>query len=122
MDEYYKVLYSWDLYAMCSYSEGLSRSLIECMNIGLICVSTYAGGSSEILDDCFLWEAGKNKDLASLIQYIIDLKPETLLEIGKKNKTAVTNLITKNYGKNVENFCKTNNCNEYQRFHIFNML
>ena len=38
---------SFDLYVMSSYTEGLSRTLLDCMNQGVLSVSSDAGGSKK---------------------------------------------------------------------------
>lgn len=50
-DEYLKILPDFDLLVLPSYAERFSMSLVEAQGLGLPVISTFVGGTADIVDD-----------------------------------------------------------------------
>lgn len=61
-----------DIYVQPSHTEGLPRSLIEAMSLGLPCVATKVGGIPELIDDSFLCKPKSPMELADRIKKLLD--------------------------------------------------
>lgn len=66
-----KWLEQLDLYIQPSYTEGLPRSLIEAMSVGLPAIATNVGGIPELLDTEYLIEPYDSQALADKIEELI---------------------------------------------------
>lgn len=69
LDAWYEEL---DLYVQPSLTEGLPRSLIEAMNLGIASVGSAVGGIPELLDSSYLFPRGSSSDLADIVQKLSD--------------------------------------------------
>jgi glycosyltransferase involved in cell wall biosynthesis len=80
-----------DLGLLCTYSEGISNSIIECMAMGKPAISTdLTGGSREIITD---GETGyclerNSETIAASINYLLN-NPEVRLSMGKKARERI---------------------------------
>ena len=73
---------SFDLYVMSSYTEGLSRTLLDCMNQGVLSVSSDAGGSKEVLPENRIWKVGDLNQMSFVISEVLGLgKDEIATEV-----------------------------------------
>lgn len=73
-----------DLFIFPSKSEGLPRSLIEAMAIGLPCLSTPVGGIPELLSDKFLFDPDDVNGFTYAVKNLID-NPHIMEEASKQN-------------------------------------
>lgn len=89
-------LMSADLFVIPSHTEGMPRSLLEAMALGLPCLGTSVGGIPEVLDENMLFEP-KNPDSCSskLIEVLSDTK--LLHDQASRNY----HFIQSNYSKSV---------------------
>lgn len=90
-----KILIESDLYFFPSVSEGLPRSLIEAMAVGLPAISTNVGGIPELLDREYLFEPKDVDGFANKIEYLIN--NTSVLEKESRNNI----LVAKRYEKNI---------------------
>ena len=67
-----KWLSQFDVYIHPSHTEGLPRSLIEAMSVGLPCVGSDVGGIPELLDSNAIFKAKDINGLSSKVQEMID--------------------------------------------------
>ncbi|WP_350635002.1 glycosyltransferase [Pseudoalteromonas sp. GW168-MNA-CIBAN-0100] len=74
-----------DIYVQPSHTEGLPRSLIEAMSLGLPCVATNVGGIPELIDDSFLCKPKSPIELADRIKKLLD-SYELRIEQSEINK------------------------------------
>ena len=80
-----------NLFVLPSYSEGLSRSLLEAMASGLTCVATNVGGNPELIEDRqsgFTIAPGDIQSLSECLTYITT-NPQTLKTIGETAKNRI---------------------------------
>lgn len=67
-----------------SKSEGLPRTLIEAMAVGLPCLSTPVGGIPELIDSRYLFDPEDSKGFADEILRLVQT-PQELLEMSLRN-------------------------------------
>ncbi|KAB0652778.1 glycosyltransferase family 4 protein [Acinetobacter bohemicus] len=67
-DKIFSILNQGDIYVIPSLTEGMPRSLLEAMAIGLPCIGSTAGGIPEVLAKDVTYEPNNIKELASLIE------------------------------------------------------
>lgn len=83
-EEVRKNLLDGDIFVLPTKAEGLPRSVIEAMAVGLPCLSTPVGGVPELLEEKYLFDPldaeGFAQKLASLIQ-----RPEELSAMSRRN-------------------------------------
>lgn len=70
---YIEHIRTFDLYVMSSYTEGLSRTLLDCMNQGILSVSSDAGGSKELLPENRIWRVGDLDHMGRVISEVLSL-------------------------------------------------
>ncbi|MDC9498772.1 MULTISPECIES: glycosyltransferase family 4 protein [unclassified Pseudoalteromonas] len=88
----FKLLSEMDAFILPSHTEGMPRSLLEAMAIGLPCIGTNVGGIPEVLDKKFLFEVKNIEQCSALLDLV--LSDEKLMSnMSNRNK----NYITKNY-------------------------
>jgi len=58
-----------DIYVHTSRTEGLPRSVIEAMSIGCICIATDTGGTSELIQNEYLYKPGDIEKLNYIFNY-----------------------------------------------------
>lgn len=73
-----------DLYIQPSFTEGLSRSIVEAMSRACPVIATDVGGNSELIDREWLVPAGDAEALADKIQQMIDHR-ELAVEQSRRN-------------------------------------
>ena len=61
-----------DIYVIPSHTEGMPRSLLEAMAVGVPCIGTSVGGIPEVLEKKSLVLPKKPRDLSALINEISD--------------------------------------------------
>lgn len=61
-----------DIYCQFSRREGISRALIEAMNLAIPSVASNAGGTYELVDNCSLFEIDDVKTAIGIIQKLIN--------------------------------------------------
>ena len=83
--KYLNHIRSFDLYVMSSYTEGLSRTLLDCMNQGILCVSSDAGGSKEILPDNKIWKVGDLIGMRTVISNVLSFSKDEIAIDVKNN-------------------------------------
>ena len=76
--KYLNHIRSFDLYVMSSYTEGLSRTLLDCMNQGVLSVSSDAGGSKEVLPNNRIWKVGDLNHMSSVISEVLSLSEDDI--------------------------------------------
>ncbi len=81
-EEVFDTMRNMDLYVLPSPQEGLPRSVIEAMSIGLVCLGTDVAGIPELLDDKCLF---KRKSVHSFIKCFKGVLKEDLTKISKRN-------------------------------------
>jgi len=72
-DDVARLLHAFDLYVLCSVTEGLSLSILEAMAAGLPVVATRVGGNPELLDQGRAGILIPARDPDALADAIIDL-------------------------------------------------
>lgn len=82
-----------DIYIQPSYQEGLCRSLIEAMSLACPVIASNVGGNSELVNEDFLFEKGKYKQLKDILRTI---KNDKLVFEAKRSFE-----LAKNYEKNI---------------------
>ena len=83
-EEMFKFLKACDLMVFPSKSEGLPRTLIEAMAVGLPCISSNVGGIPELLDKKYLFSPLDIDGFAMEICRLID-NPKELEEMSREN-------------------------------------
>ena len=71
-----------DLYIQPSLQEGLPRSVIEAMSMGLPCAGSSVAGIPELLNDSMLF---KGKDFKAIAHILGSLNKENMLSLAKEN-------------------------------------
>lgn len=102
--EYIKHIRRFDLYVMSSYTEGLSRTLLDCMNQGVLCVSSDAGGSSEILPEYLIWKVGDLSSMKNVILTTLNFSTVNISKEVNKNLRICTSFYSENLWKIREKF------------------
>ncbi len=85
-----------DIFVSTSLSESFNLSLLKASAYGLACVSTFAGGQIEIIEDDmngFLFTPGNFKELAEKIELLI-MNPKKLANFGKQAREKVIGKFT----------------------------
>ncbi len=83
--EYIEQLKKYDLLVLPSYAERFSMSLVEALGFGLPVISTFVGGTAEVVDDgaCgILCQPGDVPAIAKALEMIVNNK-ELRLKMGK---------------------------------------
>lgn len=93
-DKIFSILESADLYVIPSLTEGMPRSLLEAMAIGLPCIGSRAGGIPEVLTDEVTYESYNTSELAQLID-----KFSSSLEIRSVNGIKNLKFVSSEYGE-----------------------
>ena len=83
-EEMFKFLKDCDLMVFPSKSEGLPRTVIEAMAVGLPCISSNVGGIPELLDKKYLFSPLDTDGFAMEICRLID-NPKELEEMSREN-------------------------------------
>ncbi|AUJ68899.1 glycosyltransferase family 4 protein [Pseudoalteromonas sp. NC201] len=84
-DKLFKIIADSDLYIIPSHTEGMPRSLLESMAIGMPCIGTFVGGIPEVLNSDYLVQAKKIEALSDLILKVS--KDEKLrINMGRENR------------------------------------
>lgn len=95
-DKIFDWLNSIDLYIQPSLQEGLPRSVIEAMSVGLPCAGSSVAGIPELLNDSMLF---KGKDVKAISNILKTITKEQMLTLSKENfekaKTYDVNIISK---------------------------
>lgn len=79
-----EVLISGDMFVLPTKAEGLPRSIIEAMAVGLPCIATPVGGTSELLPYEYLVEPEDVEEFAILIIKFIE-NPELMTKASHEN-------------------------------------
>ena len=83
-DEYIKRLPEFDLLVLPSYAERFSMSLVEALGMGLPVISTFVGGTAEVVEDgvCgLLFNPGDIQAIARALEKIVNNK-ELRMQMG----------------------------------------
>ena len=105
----YPYLAASDVFAMTSTNEGISNALLEAMYLENAPVSTYAGGSEEVITDGkngFLLDYG---DEMKLVRAITNLFNDSTLIKNialKAHQQVIEQFSTEHMSKKIESFCK----------------
>src|SRR5690606_13066727 len=86
-----------DIYVLNSKSEGMPNSLLEAMATGLICLSTEASGSSDLITDSttgYILD-GTADDIVNKVKKIL-LDYELALNLGKQARSLIINKYSAN--------------------------
>lgn len=90
----FELVASSDIFVIPSHTEGMPRSLLEAMAIGLPCIGTSVGGIPEVLDKQMLFLPNDPKSCARKIVDLISDK-----ELIKKQANRNVEFINSNYSK-----------------------
>jgi len=82
-----------DLLVLPTYMEGLPRTVIESMAVGLPCISTPVAGIPELLEDKYLFNPEDSMGFAQQIMHLIENSNE--LEEMSKNNIEIAKRYTK---------------------------
>lgn len=93
-DKIFSILNNADIYVIPSLTEGMPRSLLEAMAIGLPCIGSTAGGIPEVLLESCTYNPADIKGLARLISQFIDSE-----ELRKTNGLRNLDFVSKEYGE-----------------------
>ena len=77
-EEYIKQLSSFDILVLPSYAERFSMSLVEALGFGLPVISTFVGGTAEVVEDgiCgILHQPGDIEALQKAMEQLVNDKP-----------------------------------------------
>lgn len=86
-----ELLFASDAFVMMSFREGLPRSVMEAMDLGLPCVGSDTRGVRDLIDEGkggFICNPRKPKEFALAINKLID-SPEICISFGAYNKKKV---------------------------------
>jgi len=78
-----KAMINSDIYVQPSLQEGLPRSLIEAMNLGLVCLGTNTSGIPELLEDKCVFKRKSTSSFIKCFNYILN---DNFDEMSKRNK------------------------------------
>lgn len=67
-EKIFNILENCDLYIISSLTEGMPRSLLEAMAIGLPCIGSNVGGIPEVMDKNYIYDAQNIFELSNLIK------------------------------------------------------
>lgn len=89
-----RLLHAFDIYVLCSITEGLSLSILEAMAAGLPIVATRVGGNPELLDEGRAGLLVPSGDPEALAQAILRLlrEPEHARKLAQAAKERAENL------------------------------
>ena len=71
-----------DIYIQASLQEGLPRSVVEAMSVGLLCIGARTGGIPELLDNRWLVNRKSVEDIVSSLESV---DAQTMEEQAKAN-------------------------------------
>ena len=80
-------IYEWldeiDIYIQPSYSEGLSRAILEAMSRGCLVIATNVGGNTELCKEKYLCHKKSYKEIENIIENVnkSDLRTEAISNI-----------------------------------------
>lgn len=82
-------VFSWlkedlDVYIQPSLQEGLPRSVIEAMSVGLLCIGSDVAGIPELLDKKWVFKRKKNKSM-QIADLLLKINSKTLTEQARRN-------------------------------------
>ena len=90
-----------DIYIQPSLQEGLPRSVIEAMSVGLPCIGSDVAGIPELLDDAWVFTRKGNKaeKIASLLKRVdkVGLKEQSERNFNEAKKYSYDFLLKKRY-------------------------
>lgn len=84
-DELFRLLSSMDLFVIPSHTEGMPRSLLEAMAVGLPCVGSCVGGIPEVLEEEYTFEPKKIEQCAKLLDNVLS-SDSLMKEMSDRNK------------------------------------
>lgn len=81
-DDIFRELRNADIYIQPSLTEGMPRSVIEAMSVGLPVIATMVGGNSELIDPEMTF---KRKNVKQLVSILRNLNKKKIISYSKKN-------------------------------------
>jgi glycosyltransferase involved in cell wall biosynthesis len=99
----------FDIGVLCSESEGLSNTLLEYLDAGLVTVASNVGGNPEIISDGengFLYPKGSVDELASILQRLVK-RPKLSSSITRRGKKVLDLFSMKNMIKKHEHLYRS---------------
>ena len=81
-DDIFRELRNADIYIQPSLTEGMPRSVIEAMSVGLPVIATMVGGNSELIDPEMTF---KRKNVKQLVNILRNLNKKKIIFYSKKN-------------------------------------
>lgn len=93
-DRIFSILQQSDIYIIPSLTEGMPRSLLEAMAIGLPCIGSTAGGIPEVLSEDVTYEPSKSEELAKLIEQFCNSQ-----ELRELNGLKNLEFVSREYGE-----------------------
>lgn len=93
-DKLFNIISSADLFVIPSHTEGMPRSLLESMAIGIPCIGTNVGGIPEVLNADYLVPPSDPQSLAELIKCV-----SSDTQLRKRMGTENLQIIKKRYSK-----------------------
>lgn len=94
-DKIFSILEDSDLYVIPSLTEGMPRSLLEAMAIGLPCIGSRAGGIPEVLNEDVTYDPNNINELTKLIEAF-----SNSVDLRKENGYRNLDFVSKEYGDN----------------------